>query len=183
MKKYLFIILNFICFLAASQTTAPQNQEWFVSSATITFKIKNAGFYVDGSFTGLSAKIFFDGSKNYGNSIEASLDSKSIITGNGSRDGHLKKPSYFDIENFPTISMKANLFGKEPNGNFRGHFKLTIKGKTKDIIIPFTFTEKDSKAIFKGTFTINRLDFGVGESSIVLSNNVIVSLEVHSNKK
>ena len=130
-----------------------------------------------------ASKIIFDASKGFGNSIDATIDAKSINTGNGTRDGHLKKVDYFDVVGFPTINMKAALFGKEVDGSFRGYFKLTMKGKTKDVLIPFTFTEKDGKATLKGTFTINRLDFGVGESSMILSNNATVTIEVNATKK
>jgi polyisoprenoid-binding protein YceI len=183
MKNIFLLALSLISFGFVSQTVTTQNQEWVVSSSTVKFKIKNAGFNVDGSFSGLGAKIVFDPTKNYANSIDATIDSKSISTGNGTRDGHLKKTDYFDVAGFPTINMKATLFGKETDGSFRGYFKLTMKGKTKDVLVPFTFTEKDGKATLKGTFTINRLDFGVGESSMILSNSVTITIEVNTTKK
>lgn len=183
MKNIFFLALSLIGFSFFSEAPLTDNQEWAVSSSTVKFKIKNAGFNVDGTFSGLTAKIFFDASKNYGNSIDASIESKTVNTGNGTRDGHLKKASYFDVAKFPSINMKATLFGKEANGSFRGYFKLTIKGITKDVLVPFTFTEKDGKAILKGSFTINRLDFGVGESSMILSNNATITIEVNAIKK
>ena len=182
-KNILFSLLIFISLMIFSQTLTAQNQEWQVNSSSINFKIKNAGFTVDGAFSGLSGKIIFDASKGFGNSIDASIDAKTINTGNGTRDGHLKKTDYFDVVNFPTIKMKASLFGKEANGDFRGYFKLTLKGQTKDILVPFSFIEKDGKATLKGTFTINRLDFDVGESSMILSNNVVITIEVIASKK
>lgn len=72
---------------------------------------------------------------------------------------------------------------KKTDGSFRGYFKLTMKGKTKDVLVPFTFTEKGGKAMLKGTFTINRLDYGIGESSIILSDNAIIAIEVNAIKK
>jgi polyisoprenoid-binding protein YceI len=183
MKNILIIALSLISLRFVSQTVTTQNQEWIVNSSTVKFKIKNAGFTTDGAFGGLITKIHFDPSKNYGNSIEATIESKSINTGNGTRDGHLKKTDYFDVVSFPIITMRATLFGKEKDGSFRGYFKLTIKGKTKDVLVPFTFTEKDGKAIIKGSFTINRLDFGIGESSMILSNNATIIIEVNATKK
>ena len=182
-KNILFSILIFINLIIFTQNLKGQNQEWQVNSSSIKFQIKNAGFTVDGAFSGLTVKIIFDASKGFGNSIDASIDAKTINTGNGSRDGHLKKTDYFDVVSFPTIKMKASLFGKEANGDFRGHFKLTLKGQTKDVLVPFSFIEKEGKAILKGTFTINRLDFGVGESSMILSNNAVVTIEVNASKK
>ena len=183
MKKIFFLALSLISFGFVSQTVTTQNQQWVVTSSSVKFKIKNAGFNVDGTFNGLTAKIVFDASKGYGNSIDATLESKSINTGNGTRDGHLKKTDYFDVVSFPVINMKATLFGKEKDGSFKGYFKLTMKGKTKDVLVPFSFTEKDGKATLKGTFTINRLDFGVGESSMILSNSATITIEVNATKK
>jgi polyisoprenoid-binding protein YceI len=183
MKKAISVALIIFSACMSAQTVASQNSEWLVSSAVIKFKIKNAGFTVDGTFGALGAKIIFDETKNYGNSIETTIDSKTINTKNNTRDGHLKKAEYFDVEKYPKIVMKATLFGKENNGSFRGYFKLTIKDKTKDILVPFTFFYKDGKGVFVGTFTINRLDFGVGESSMILSDKATINLEVNVIKK
>jgi len=160
-----------------------QNTEWTIVSSKVTFKIKNAGFTVDGKFGVVAGKIIFDGDKIDNNSIDANIDSKSINTGNDSRDGHLKKKEYFDVETFSKINMKATSFSKEKNGTFKGNFKLTLKSKSKDVIIPFSFTETDSKAVFKGIFTINRQDYGVGESSMILSDNATISMEINVIKK
>jgi polyisoprenoid-binding protein YceI len=173
MKKFFLIAFTFVCLF-----TNAQNKEWKVASSSIKFKIKNAGFNVEGSFSGLDAKIIFDNNKIIGNSMEASLNAASINTNNGSRDGHLKKAEYFDVVTFPKLTMAATLFGKEKDGNWRGYFKLTIKNKTKEIAVPFTFIEKDGKASIKGSFTINRLDFGVGESSLILSDYATINIEV-----
>ena len=184
MKQIVIILLNTgILFGFTGFKSKTQNTEWIVASSSVTFKIKNAGFTVDGSLGALKATILFDAAKYYSSSIVATLDSKTINTGNSSRDGHLKKEEYFDIEKYPTISLKASLFSKEPNGSYRGFFKLTIKKTTKDVIIPFTFVEKNDKGLFKGTFTINRLDYGVGESSMILSDNASITIEVNVIKK
>jgi polyisoprenoid-binding protein YceI len=164
-------------------TYQAQNREWTIVSSNVSFKIKNAGFNVDGKFGALTATIVFDETKSSGNSIDATIDSKTINTGNGTRDGHLKKEEYFGVDKFPKIQMKATLFTKETNGTFKGFFKLKIKDKTKDVVVPFSFTQKDGKGMFKGTFTINRLDYGVGESSMVLSDNATITIEVNVLKK
>lgn len=183
MKKIFYLIISSIIFGFIFQSFTLQNQEWIVLSSSVKFKIKNAGFSVDGTFSGVSTKIFFDPTKANGNSIDASIDSKSINTGNGTRDGHLKKEEYFDVANYPVINMKATSFSKEKDGGFKGYFKLTIKGKSKDVLVPFTFIEKDGKALIKGSFTMNRLDFGVGESSMILSDIATITIEVNATKK
>src|ERR1700744_277375 len=124
MRKVKFLI-TFIFF--AIVVTA-QNQVWSVVSSNISFKIKNAGFTVNGKFTGLAASIQFDPAKNTGNKMEASIDAATINTDNSARDGHLKKEEYFSADKFPKISMNATSITKESEGKFKALFTLTIKG-------------------------------------------------------
>ena len=174
-------ILILIVFLGFKGLT--QNSEWTIASSTVSFKIKNAGFSVDGKFGSVSGTIIFDELKGFGNSVDVSIDAKTISTGNSSRDGHLKKDEYFGVDKYPKIQMKAVLFSKNTDGTFKGFFKLTLKDKTKDVMVPFSFSQKDGKGVFKGSFTINRLDYSVGESSMILSDNALVTIEVNILKK
>lgn len=137
---------------------------------------------VNGSFKLLDAKIIFDKVNMNGNSVSATVDPNSISTGIGMRDSHLKKEEYFDTKQFSKITMKATLFSRERDGSFKGFFKVTIKNTTVDIPIAFTFVEKDNQGEFKSEFTLNRLDFNVGESSMILSDNVTVNLDVKVTK-
>lgn len=146
--------------------------EWKLLSYQIKFKIKNAGFNVDGVFTGLQTKITFDQKLIDKCYILASVESKTINTGNSARDGHLKKPDYFDVIKYPKIILESNRITFDATQKYKGIFKLTIKNKTKEIEIPFTVIEKEGKATFEGKFTINRRDFDVGGSSFILADTV-----------
>jgi polyisoprenoid-binding protein YceI len=66
---------------------------------------------------------------------------------------------------------------------------LTIKDKSKEISFPFTVVQGSGGAApgggdvtFKGAFTINRKDFGVGGTSTI-SNELTVSLTVAATNK
>jgi polyisoprenoid-binding protein YceI len=72
------------------------------------------------------------------------------------------------------INIKSDFFGKDGQ-NFKGYFKLTIKGITKDITIPFIFDNN----IMKGEFTIDRRDFKVGGNSMVMGDKVTISIQVN----
>ncbi len=179
MKKLnLIIAFLFICIISNAQNT-----EWTVTSSAVKFKIKNAGFMVDGELGGLEAKINFDAAKSFSNSIEASVDVKTINTDSEGRDKHIKKEEYFSADKFPKINLSATTFAKQADGSFKGFFKLTIKGVTKDVVIPFTFTEKENNAVITGSFKINRRDYGVGDKSLILSDNVTINIEIKTVKK
>jgi polyisoprenoid-binding protein YceI len=154
------------------------NTSWKVKSAAITFKIKNAGLTIDGSFTGLEAELKFNSLKLAESSIKASVNTKSVNTGNDMRDGHIRKPEYFDVSKFPKITLESTKFEKTGPITFKGTFNLTMKGVTKEIIIPFNFIKIPEKTEFKGNFTINRRDYGIGGNSMSLADIVTITLDI-----
>ncbi len=177
--RYIFIFLILISNMFTSVSQTP----WSFSKSTITFKIKNSGILVDGSLKGLKTEINFSPSNLSNSSIEASVAVSTINTGIDMRDNHLKNKDYFDEKKHPRINLKSVSFSKKKDGSFIGNFKLTLKGKVKDISIPFTFTESADKATFVGSFKINRLDYDIGSDSWTLSNDVSIRINLNVVKK
>lgn len=149
---------------------------WKIRSSSIEFKIKNAGLNTEGFFTGLEADIKFDPLEPENANIKATVNSKSINTGSEMRDNHLRKEEYFDVEKFPKIQMQSTKIEKTGPVSYKGLFKLTMKGITKEVIIPFNFLRLPDKQEFKGSFELNRRDFNVGGNSISLSDNVKITI-------
>jgi len=146
--------------------------------STISFKIKNFGINSEGSFKGLQGTILFDPQNVAADSFDVSVDAASINTDNEMRDEHLRKEAYFDVEKYPLIRFVSSAVTVvDGNGHYKLTGKLTIKGTTKDISFPFLATPAGDDYIFKGSFSINRRDFGVGGAS-TLSNDLTVSLTV-----
>jgi polyisoprenoid-binding protein YceI len=143
----------------------------------INFIIKNAGLEVNGFIEGLEGFILMDSQTGSPIKIEGTIDPNTIQTGITLRDNHLKKADYFYVKEFPKIRMTSTLITKKGKGKYIGNFDLMIKDIKKNIAIPFTLSEKNSVYALKGGFSINRLDFNLGEKSIILSDNVDVNLE------
>lgn len=162
-------------------TVFSQDKSAIVRSS-IRFKIKNLGINTGGTLGGLAADIQFKANDLAASSINATVDVNTINTDNESRDEHLKSADYFDVARFPKISLKSTLFKHKSADNYIGAFNLEIKGKAKLIEIPFTYVESGNTGLFKGSFKINRLDFGVGGSSLILSDEVQVEIEVEKSK-
>jgi len=149
-----------------------------VTKSKITFEIKNLGIKTGGSISGLQANVQLDAAHLNTSSIEATLDSKTINTDNDSRDEHLRSEDFFDVARFPKITMKSVSLRHKSGDKYEGQFSLTIKDKTKEFSVPFTYAETGNTATVKGSFKLNRLDFGVGGSSLVLADEVTVTIEV-----
>lgn len=171
--KYLFLLLTgFITSHLYAQTA------WKIQSSKVNFSVKNAGLTVKGSVDGFKADIQFDPKAYTQANMKGSVNVNTLQTGIKLRDEHLQKQEYFNQAQFPVITLQSSFFGKTDNG-YKGYFKLTIKGVTKDVIIPFTWSEQGETAVVKGIFTINRLDFGIGEESLMLSNDIQITIELN----
>jgi polyisoprenoid-binding protein YceI len=170
------IVLSLACCCLSLFAIAQAKQT--VTKSDVNYEIKNMGFKTTGTIAGFAATILFDKEHLATSSIEASVDTRTINSDNDMRDEHLKKPEYFDVEHFPKIVMKSVTLKAKGGSNYLGEFDVTIKGKTKRVDVPFTYVVNGSTAVFKGSFKINRLDFAVGDKSMVLSNEVTVNLNV-----
>lgn len=149
----------------------------------VHFKIKNAGFNVNGTFGGLEGFVILNNNETGFQQIEGSIKAGTIETGIELRNKHLKKEEYFDIQKYPQIFIKSTKITKTSNNNYTGNFNLTIKDITKSLTIPFTFSEVNNIYSLIGSFSINRLDYKLGEKSIFLSNNVTVNLNFNATLK
>jgi polyisoprenoid-binding protein YceI len=173
MKKILFLFL----FVWISTTTSAQN--WKPVSVSVSFKIKQFGIVVKGTFKGFVGTLKFDPDDLANASLTASVDATTLDTDNGLRNSHLKdKPEYFDVDKYPTIKMKTTKIIKE-GSNFIGYFDLTMKDKTKNIKIPILFAQEKETATLQGSTIINRRDWGVGGRSLGMSNDVTFTIVVN----
>jgi polyisoprenoid-binding protein YceI len=171
MKK---IILPLFIIIIAAFGFAPANT---VTRSAITFQTKNMGIGVSGSISGLQANVQFNPANLAASTVEATVDVNTINTDNSTRDDHLKTDEFFDAARYPKITLKSVSFKHKNGNNYSGAFNLTIKNKTKLVEMPFTFTQKGNDMAFKGGFKLNRLDFGIGTSSLVLSDDVTVNID------
>lgn len=153
-----------------------------VTKSKITFQIKNLGINTGGSIAGLQTSILFDPAHLNTSIIEAIADVNTINTDNDTRDEHLKSDSYFDAAKYPRITIKSVSIKHKSGNNYTGTFNLTIKDKTNPVEIPFTYTETGNNAVFKGSLKIKRTDYGVGDKSLIMSNDVTVLIEVDTTK-
>ncbi len=178
MKKFITLLIALCSFAGMfAQQYQPVDDK-----STVKFGIRNFGVGTGGEFKGLEGSIEFDKASPDKITFDISVDAAKINTDNNARDSHLRKEEYFDVANHPKITFKSDKVAAKGNG-FTVSGKLTIKGTTKNISFPFTAEAKDDGYLFSGSFEINRRDFKVGGGSMVLGDNVTVTLAVFAKKK
>lgn len=148
--------------LALPATAAP---DWTVDAARsrLAFKVTVNGQVVDGRFPGFGSVIRFDPADLASSSVKITVDTTGIKTGDATRDAMLPKPAWFNVLGFPQATFQSTRFVADGPDRFICEGKLTIKGITKDIRLPFSIDIRGKKAVVRGTGTIRRLDYRIGE--------------------
>ncbi len=148
---------------------------------SIEFGIKNFGVTVTGKLTGLQATLQFSPGNLAECKLHGTVDVNTINTGNETRDSHLQKPEYFDAASYPQIELTSSKIYKKGQ-DYAGLFTLTIKGKTREMEIPFSYKDCGADVCIASKFTINRRDFGVGGSSMIMGDEVSIHILLTAKK-
>lgn len=148
------------------------------ANSKINFTVHGPFGTVHGSFTGLETTIKFNEKDLSGSSITASVDAKSVSSGVSLRNSDLRnKEEWLNTDKYPRISFKSKKIEKTASG-FKASGDLTIKGITKPVDIPFTFTNKETSGVFAGQFIIKRSDYNLGKHGGSVGSDITIILIV-----
>lgn len=142
---------------------------------SITFVGKNMVATAHGTFhTWRFTQAEFDPDSPAGGVVEIEVDIASIDTKIEKRDDHLRTADFFDVENYPTATLRIYdiaLAGSGDGANpaYTDKLDWTMHGveKTYDNFT-FELTGRNPTRVV-GQFTINRMDFNIGEPHKTLS--------------
>ncbi len=161
--------------------------------STIGFSIKHLTVSeVQGTFKTFSGSITLDGAATQ---LEATIETKSINTQNEGRDKHLLNADFFDADNNPSITFKSKSV-KVEGSTYQVTGDLTIKGVTKEIMIPFTVAGPVKHPMgggevigLSGQTKINRQDYGVkfnkqmDQGGLMLGDDVAITINLEAQGK
>lgn len=173
--KRIYLISATVLILSALAFKVIDAINWKVKDDTYTVTFK--GGHISGTIKGLKATILFDETNPGKSKITASMDANSVQTGNGMRDKHAKAESALDAEKFPSISFVSDAISKKGTV-YEATGKLTMKGVTKDVVLPFTIEHKGDEAILNGTLKISPDDFNVDRSGTPDTLNIEIRVPV-----
>jgi polyisoprenoid-binding protein YceI len=178
MKKFYLLVLIVISVIILSFINGKINNKYRINekNCLVLFKIYDKiGSIRTGTFSQPAGIINFSNSNPGNGYFKVSLEVKSLDTKNELRDKVLLSSHFFNVNKYPLItfeSKKIIVTGQdyEVKGN------LTIKKVTKEITIPFKFTENGNEGNFESEFIIKRLDYGVGIENETVGNDVFIKL-------
>jgi polyisoprenoid-binding protein YceI len=144
----------------------------------ITFVSKQMGVPVEGTFRRFDAQVAFDPRKPDGGTVALQIDTASASLGVPMSDAELPKPPWFDTAHFPHATFQSGTIKALGDGRFEMAGKLTIKNISRQVTVPVSIAPAGNYAVATGSFTIQRLDYKVGDGewtdTSVVGNDVQV---------
>ena len=133
--------------------------------STLSFDYKQMGVPLEGKFRQFEAHIAFDPAKPDVAQAQLEIVLASIDAGSSEADEALVGKSWFSAKTYPSARFVSTSVKALVGNRFEARGKLTIKGKTLDVSVPFTFKPEGTSGIFDGVFVLKRLDYAIGEGA------------------
>jgi len=112
--------------------------------------------------------------------VSIEVDMASVTTGSADRDGHLKSPDFFDVENHPMMTfVSTGVIEKDEGYELTGD--LTVRGVTKPLTLDVEYlgvmTDPwgNAKAAFAARGEVNRENWGLTWNAPLEAGGVLVS--------
>ena len=198
MKKSLFA-LTLAVLLLFSQNASAAARAWELDTdhSNVYFSIEHIYAKVQGRFAAIAATVHFDPANLKESRFDFEIKVDSIDTGIKQRDDHLRSADFFASSDHPLITFTSNAVTAAGEGVYQVAGTLTVKGKSRDLVLPLTFAGvKDHPATpgkqvagFNGRLSVDRLALGVGDGKFhqmgLLGKEVevLVTLELLADKK
>ncbi len=131
--------------------------------SSLTFVYRQMGVAVEGRFTKYSARVSFDPANPAAAKAALELDLTSVDAGSDEASDELAAKAWFDTKAHPTATFTSEAVEPVADSRYALRGRITLKGRTRDVRVPFTFTPKGGAALFEGAFVLRRADFAIGE--------------------
>ena len=138
---------------------------------------------VKGSFEEYTGTISYDQKDITKSKVKVDIVTASINTADKKRDDHLRNEDFFHAEKFPKVTFESKKVLKTKDG-FKVTGPLTMRGKTKEVDIPFkvlgpvTDPWGNERLGIEGGLTINRRDWGISWSKTLDKGGLVVGNDV-----
>lgn len=149
--------------LAVTALPSFAQQKLLPAQSNVGFVVKQMGVPVEGHFRKFDAQISFDAAKPAANKVAFTVDIASATLGSAEVDAELPKAVWFNTAKFPQATFASSSFKALGGGKYEVAGKLSIKGQSRDVVVPLSMTQAGAATVAIGTFPIKRLVFKIGE--------------------
>lgn len=151
----LFALISFACQAVEYGAVDPKK-------SSVSFISRQMGVPIDGGFGSFQASIAFDPERPEAAHAKVEIDVGSIDAGNPDADDEVRGKGWFDVAQFRTARFEADKFKVSGPGSFEAAGRMTIKGVTQEVLVPFRARVENGVAVLEGLFPISRKQYGLG---------------------
>jgi len=156
------------------------------SHSQINFSVRHMMISkVRGSFENFSGTVNFDEENPTNTTVNIEVDLTGINTRDEQRDGHLKSPDFFDVENYPTMTFVSSRVEQIDEHNGRLYGQLTIKDVAKDVVLDVEYAGVakspwgTESAGFSASGSLNRKEWGLNWNQALETGGVLVGEKIN----
>jgi polyisoprenoid-binding protein YceI len=132
------------------------------SDGRLEFSAIQAGAKFIGSFTRFHVALELDPAHPASGRLDVTVEVASIDTQDPERDEVLRGADFFQVEKHPQAVFHARSFERAGDG-WRAPGDLTIRGVTRPVPVTFTLANDAGATVMKGSASLRRLAFGLGQ--------------------
>ncbi len=185
MKRLAIALLS-----ALSVTTSAHAIEYSqvqADKSRIGFGYQQMGVSMDGSFKKFASQLRFDPAAPTAAKATIEVDLASVDTGSSEGDDEVATKTWFNTKAFPSARFESTSVKALGGNKYEVAGKLTIKGTSRDVVVPATFTPQGNAGVFDGSLTIKRGDFSIGEGAWkafdIVANDVVIRFRIAATGK
>ena len=160
MKMTLFALL---AVLAAPMAHAVEYQTVLPKQSRIGFEFRQMGVPVKGGFKRFTTQMAFDPAKPEAARAQIEIDLASIDAGSPEADEESAGKLWFNRSVYPKATFVSSQIRALGNNRYEMRGTLTLKGRSREMVVPVNYMPGKNAATFDGGFVLKRLDFGIGE--------------------
>ncbi|MCV2356052.1 YceI family protein [Paucibacter sp. B2R-40] len=181
MKKLLTLGLLTLASLAGTARAA----DLLPALSELNFTSRQMGVPVDGRFKRFDAKLNFDPKKPEAGQVSFNIELASVSLGAAELESELAKAPWFDSKKLPLANFQSSSIKAKGGNQFEVAGKLTIKGQSRDIVVPIQLAQAGNITAASGGFVLKRLEFKIGDGewadTSLVANEVQVKFKLAFN--
>ena len=164
-RHYFVPLVGVLLMSLSSGAYAIEFKQVLTDKSTLSFDYKQMNVPLEGNFRQFEAHIAFDPAKPSVAQVQLEIVLASIDAGSSEANEALVGKPWFNAKTYPNAQFVSTSVKALVDNRFEARGKLTIKGKTLDVLVPFTFKSEGISGIFDGVFVLKRLDYAIGEGA------------------
>jgi len=149
--------------VAAPAAQAVEYTQFQAAKSSLSFVSKQMNVPVEGRFKSFRAKLAFDPARPSAAKAEIEIDLASIDAGSREANDEVATKAWFNTREFPVARFVAGSIKPLGGNRYELAGKMSIKGRTLDLVAPVTMVPDGNGAAFDGTLVLKRADYGIGE--------------------